>query len=66
MLLVLGNPGAGCTTLLNVLSNRRLGFAEITGDVHFGSMSSEEAKNYRSEIIMVVSLAQLQSSTSSN
>ena len=56
MLLVLGNPGAGCTTLLNILSNRRLGFAEISGDVSFGSMTSEEAKNYRSEIIMVQAL----------
>ncbi|KAJ5196121.1 ABC multidrug transporter [Penicillium cf. viridicatum] len=47
MLLVLGNPGAGCTTLLSVLSNHRNGFAEITGDVSFGSMTSQEAKQYR-------------------
>ncbi|OAL48993.1 multidrug resistance protein CDR2 [Pyrenochaeta sp. DS3sAY3a] len=52
MLLVLGNPGAGCTTLLNVLSNRRLGYAEIDGQVSFGSMSSDEAKAYRGQIIM--------------
>ncbi|KAJ4342309.1 hypothetical protein N0V95_006984 [Ascochyta clinopodiicola] len=51
MLLVLGNPGAGCTTLLNMLSNRRLGYAEINGDVTFGSLSSDEAKNYRSQIV---------------
>lgn len=53
MLLVLGNPGAGCTTLLNMLSNRRLGYAEIDGEVMFGSMSSDEAKSYRGQIIQV-------------
>ena len=52
MLLVLGNPGAGCTTLLSVLSNHRNGFAEITGDVSFGSMTGQEAKQYRGQIIM--------------
>jgi hypothetical protein len=53
MLLVLGNPGAGCTTLLNMLSNRRLGYAEINGEVTFGSLSSDEARNYRSQIVQV-------------
>ncbi|RAR08086.1 multidrug resistance protein CDR2 [Stemphylium lycopersici] len=52
MLLVLGNPGSGCTSLLNILSNHRLGYAEIDGDVSFGSMSSDEAKEYRGQIIM--------------
>ncbi|KAH7112111.1 ABC-2 type transporter-domain-containing protein [Dendryphion nanum] len=52
MLLVLGRPGAGCTTLLSVLSNHRQGYAEIEGDVRFGSMSSSEAKAYRSQIVM--------------
>jgi ABC-type multidrug transport system ATPase subunit len=52
MLLVLGRPGSGCTTLLNMLSNHRLGYEEITGNVSFGSMSAEEAKHYRGQIIM--------------
>ncbi|CAE7188496.1 hypothetical protein PTNB85_07610 [Pyrenophora teres f. teres] len=52
MLLVLGNPGAGCTSLLSVLSNHRLGYAEVNGDVSFGCMSSEEASAYRGQIIM--------------
>ncbi|KAL5046754.1 hypothetical protein BDW71DRAFT_214521 [Aspergillus fruticulosus] len=52
MLLVLGRPGAGCTTLLNVLANNRLGYEEITGDVTYGSMSAEDAKRYRGQIIM--------------
>lgn len=52
MLLVLGRPGSGCTTLLNMLANNRLGYAEVTGDVKFGSMSAQEAKQYRGQIIM--------------
>ncbi|KAJ5376069.1 hypothetical protein N7509_012955 [Penicillium cosmopolitanum] len=46
MLLVLGRPGAGCTSLLNVLSNNRLGYEEVTGDVRYGNMSAVEAKQY--------------------
>ncbi|KAK5111516.1 hypothetical protein LTR85_011864 [Meristemomyces frigidus] len=52
MLLVLGRPGAGCTTLLKMLSNRRLGYAEVSGDVNFGSMDATEAKQYRGQIVM--------------
>ncbi|KAJ6134709.1 hypothetical protein N7523_001031 [Penicillium sp. IBT 18751x] len=52
MLLVLGRPGSGCTTLLNMLSNHRTGYAEVTGDVSFGCMSAEEAKQHRGQIIM--------------
>jgi ABC-type multidrug transport system ATPase subunit len=52
MLLVLGRPGAGCTTLLSVLANNRLGYEEVTGDVSYGNMSAEEAKQYRGQIIM--------------
>lgn len=52
MMLVLGRPGAGCTSLLNVLSNNRLGYKEVTGNVSFGSMSSKEARQYRGQIVM--------------
>ncbi|EWZ29492.1 ABC-2 type transporter-domain-containing protein [Fusarium oxysporum Fo47] len=52
MLLVLGRPGSGCTTLLSVLANNRLGYEEVSGDVHYGNMSAEEAKAYRGQIIM--------------
>ncbi|KAH7124683.1 ABC-2 type transporter-domain-containing protein [Dactylonectria macrodidyma] len=52
MLLVLGRPGSGCTTLLSVLANNRRGYEEVTGDVHFGAMSAQEAKQYRGQIIM--------------
>lgn len=52
MLLVLGRPGSGCTTLLKMLSNRRAGYDEISGDIRFGDMSPEEAENYRGQIVM--------------
>lgn len=52
MLLVLGRPGSGCTTLLNMIANKRRGYATIKGDVHYGSMTAEEAKTYRGQIVM--------------
>ncbi|KAJ8067991.1 hypothetical protein OCU04_003570 [Sclerotinia nivalis] len=52
MLLVLGRPGAGCTTLLKMLANNRLGYAEVTGDVHYGSLTHIEAQQYRGQIVM--------------
>lgn len=52
MLLVLGRPGSGCTTLLKMLANRRNGYAEVEGDVHFGSMTAKEAEQYRGQIVM--------------
>jgi ABC-type multidrug transport system ATPase subunit len=52
MLLVLGRPGSGCTTLLNMIANRRRGYASVSGDVWYGSMTPEEAKAYRGQIVM--------------
>ncbi|KAF7560407.1 hypothetical protein G7046_g3742 [Stylonectria norvegica] len=52
MLLVLGRPGSGCTTLLNMLANDRRGYDSVTGDVHYGSMTAKEAKQYRGQIVM--------------
>lgn len=52
MLLVLGRPGAGCTTLLNVLANQRLGYEEVSGDVAYGNMSWKEARAYGGQIVM--------------
>jgi ABC-type multidrug transport system ATPase subunit len=49
-LLVLGRPGAGCTSLLRVLSNQRESFDEVEGEVRFGSMDHKEAKRYRQQI----------------
>ncbi|KAK3314024.1 ABC-2 type transporter-domain-containing protein [Apodospora peruviana] len=52
MLLVLGRPGAGCTTLLSLLANRRSGYASITGHVNYGCMDHKEAGQYRGQIVM--------------
>ncbi|KAJ5982584.1 ABC transporter [Penicillium sp. IBT 35674x] len=52
MLLVLGRPGSGCTTLLNILANKRACYPTVTGDVFFGSMNHKEAEEYPSHIVM--------------
>ncbi|KAG9240033.1 putative Brefeldin A resistance protein [Calycina marina] len=52
MLLVLGRPGAGCTTLLKMLANRRIGYAEVIGDVHYGSMDHKEVARFRGQVVM--------------
>lgn len=52
MLLVLGRPGSGCTTLLKVLANRRRGYRSVQGDVRFGSLTHDEASQYRGQIVM--------------
>ncbi|KAJ6115454.1 hypothetical protein N7486_001232 [Penicillium sp. IBT 16267x] len=52
MLLVLGRPGSGCTTLLKMLANHRHGYAAVTGDVWYGSMPASEAASYRGQIVM--------------
>ncbi|KAH6638741.1 ABC transporter [Boeremia exigua] len=52
MLLVLGRPGSGCTTLLKLLANKRKGYAEVEGDVHFGTMTAKEAEPYRGSIVI--------------
>jgi ATP-binding cassette subfamily G (WHITE) protein 2 (SNQ2) len=52
MLLVLGRPGAGCTTLLKMLSNRRSGYAKVEGDVRFGTLDHQQAKRYKGQIVM--------------
>ncbi|KAJ2369134.1 ATP-binding cassette transporter snq2, partial [Coemansia sp. RSA 2607] len=51
MLLVLGRPGSGCSTLLRVLGNRRGTYRKITGNVSYGGLTPEEVgKRYRGEI----------------
>ncbi|KKF95265.1 ABC transporter G family member 11 [Ceratocystis platani] len=52
MILVIGRPGAGCTTLLNLLANRRHGYSDIQGKVRFGNMDEKEAEKFRGEIVM--------------
>ncbi|KAK9762438.1 hypothetical protein K7432_011818, partial [Basidiobolus ranarum] len=51
MLLVLGRPGSGCSSLLRVLANSRQGFLNIIGDVKFGGISAENFGKYLGEAI---------------
>ncbi|KIJ16544.1 hypothetical protein PAXINDRAFT_113734 [Paxillus involutus ATCC 200175] len=41
MLLVLGRPGSGCSTLLKVLANQRDEFYAVEGQVHYNSFSPD-------------------------
>ncbi|KAK9456822.1 ABC-2 type transporter-domain-containing protein [Dipodascopsis uninucleata] len=52
MLLVLGSPGSGTTTLLKALTNQREGYVAVNGDVIYDGMDHITAKKqYRGEII---------------
>ncbi|KAI7904280.1 ABC-2 type transporter-domain-containing protein [Cokeromyces recurvatus] len=51
MLLVLGRPGSGCTSLLRVLSNMRASYTKIEGEVTYGGIDAEEfGKHFRGEV----------------
>ncbi|KAF2071314.1 hypothetical protein CYY_007364 [Polysphondylium violaceum] len=50
MLLVLGRPGAGCSTLLRVISNQRASYVSIDGTVNYGGIPSDDWR-YRGEAI---------------
>ncbi|KAJ2791803.1 ATP-binding cassette transporter snq2 [Coemansia linderi] len=51
LLLVLGRPGSGCSTLLRVLGNHRKTYTRIDGRVSYGGLSPEEvSKHYRGEV----------------
>ena len=52
MLLVVGRPGAGCSTLLNVLANNRQPYTSIGGHVFYGSLSHGEAESFRAHIVL--------------
>ncbi|PLB46565.1 hypothetical protein P170DRAFT_363672 [Aspergillus steynii IBT 23096] len=51
MLLVLGRPGSGCTSLLRVLSNDRATFDEVIGETRYGSMDHKSAQRFRQQIM---------------
>ena len=50
-LLVLGRPGAGCTSLFRALSNQRDCFDVVEGETRYASMTPEEAKKHRQQIV---------------
>lgn len=54
MLLVLGRPGSGCTTLLKTLANQRAGYTSIDGEVTYGGTPAEEmGKKYKGEVLFI-------------
>lgn len=57
LLLVLGRPGAGCSTFLKVIGNQRAGYEKISGDVSYGGTDPQTmTKNYRSEGVILETL----------
>ncbi|KAI0098298.1 ABC-2 type transporter-domain-containing protein [Nemania sp. FL0031] len=51
MMLVLGRPGAGCSTFLKAITNNRESFAAVEGDVSYGGIKAErQRKMYRGEV----------------
>ncbi|AFR98586.2 ABC transporter PMR5 [Cryptococcus neoformans C23] len=46
VLLVLGRPGAGCSTLMRALANVHEPFVKIEGDVSYSTIPAHEAKEY--------------------
>lgn len=51
MMLVLGRPGAGCSTFLKAITNNRESFAAVEGDISYGGIPAERQKKmYRGEV----------------
>ncbi|KAI8376506.1 ABC-2 type transporter-domain-containing protein [Radiomyces spectabilis] len=51
MLLVLGRPGAGCTSLLRVIANMRGAFTDVKGEVSYGGIDPKTfANRYRGQV----------------
>lgn len=52
MMLVLGRPGAGCSTFLKVIGNQRFGYEDIEGDVTYGGTDAKTMrKKYAGEVL---------------
>jgi len=52
MILVLGRPGSGCSTLLRVLANDRKNYKQVLGEVSFNNISAETVtKHYKGEVL---------------
>ncbi|PIL29236.1 ATP-binding cassette transporter [Ganoderma sinense ZZ0214-1] len=51
MMLVLGRPGSGCSTLLKTLANERGEYHSVHGDVWYDALTSEDIeKRYRGDV----------------
>ena len=52
MCLVLGRPGAGCSTFLKTISNQRDGYQAVNGDVSYAGVGYKEmGKRYAGEVV---------------
>ncbi|KAJ5859609.1 hypothetical protein N7534_004886 [Penicillium rubens] len=52
LMLVLGRPGAGCSTVLRLIANQRETYQDVHGCVEYGGLSSAEMRTrYRSEVL---------------
>ena len=52
MVLVLGRPGSGCTSFLKVITNQRVGYTHVGGDVLYGPYEAEEfGKRFQGEAV---------------
>jgi len=52
MCLVLGYPGAGCTTFLKTIANNREDYAFVGGEVLYAGISAAEMiKHYKGEVV---------------
>lgn len=52
MCLVLGCPGAGCTTFLKSIANERGDYAAVLGDIRYAGIDAAEmAKMYKGEVL---------------
>ncbi|SPO25756.1 probable ATP-binding multidrug cassette transport protein [Ustilago trichophora] len=52
MVLVIGRPNAGCSTFLKTIANKRSGFIDTKGQVHYGGISAKEmGKRYLGEVV---------------
>ncbi|KAL1960158.1 hypothetical protein VTO42DRAFT_8701 [Malbranchea cinnamomea] len=51
MMLVLGRPGAGCSTFLKAIANDRAAFAAVEGEVSYGGIpAAVQARRFRGEV----------------
>ncbi|KAJ5863488.1 hypothetical protein N7455_007556 [Penicillium solitum] len=51
MMLVLGRPGEGCSSLLKILSNDRDGFGKVDGSVHYANLDHNQAAKFRQQLM---------------
>ncbi|KAJ7261720.1 ABC-2 type transporter-domain-containing protein [Mycena haematopus] len=52
MLLVLGRPGSGCSTLLKTLANQTDEYHSVSGSVHYDALSPEDIQaHYRGDVL---------------